>query len=135
MATILEAINLTPGQATEMYIKLRDTKKQKDDAHKKSLEKLVAAMDKIEAGLLEYLNASGANSIASDAGTAYKQTQVSATIEDKEKFKQFVIETEQWDALDIKANKTFVKDYMEENQEVPPGVKVSQMDTVGVQRR
>lgn len=134
MATILEAINLTPGQATEMYIKLRDTKKQKDDEHKKSLAKLVAAMDKIEAGLLEYLNASGANSIASDAGTAYKQTQVSATIEDKEKFRSFVIETEQWEALDIKANKTFVKQYMEENQEVPPGVKVSQMDTVGVQR-
>ena len=69
MASILEQIHMTPGQATEMYIKLRDTKKQKDDAHKESLKKLVSAMDKIEAGLLEFINASGANSIASDAGT------------------------------------------------------------------
>ena len=134
MATILETIRMTPGQATEMYIKLRDTKKEKDEAHKKSLEKLVAAMNKIEAGILEFLDASGSNSIASDAGTAYKSTQVSATLEDKEAFRKFVIETEQWDAIDMKANKTFVKDYMEENSEVPPGVKVSQIYTVGVQR-
>lgn len=133
--SILESISLTPGQATELYIKLRDTKKEKDEAHKKSLEKLVGAMDKIEAGLLEFLDASGSNSIASDAGTAYKSTQLSATVADKEAFKQFVISTEQWDALDIKANKTFVKDYMEENEEVPPGVKVTQIHTVGVQRK
>lgn len=134
MASILEQIHMTPGQATEMYIKLRDTKKQKDDAHKESLKKLVSAMDKIEAGLLEFINASGANSIASDAGTAYKSVQVSATVADKQAFMGFVKETEQWEALDIKANKTFVKEYMEENQEVPPGVKVSQMETIGVQR-
>jgi len=135
MATILESISMSPGQATEAYIKLRDMKKQKDDEHKESLKKLVAAMDKIEAGILEFLQTSGANSIASDAGTAYKSTQLSATVEDKELFMAFVKETDQYEALDVKANKTFVKDYMEENQEVPPGVKVSQMATIGVQRK
>jgi len=135
VATILESISMSPGQATEAYIKLRDMKKQKDDEHKESLKKLVAAMDKIEAGILEFLQTSGANSIASDAGTAYKSTQLSATVEDKELFMAFVKETDQYEALDVKANKTFVKDYMEENQEVPPGVKVSQMATIGVQRK
>lgn len=133
--TILEAMQMTPGKATELYIKLRDTKKEKDDAHKESVKKLVLAMDRLEAGLLEYLNTSGANSIASDAGTAYKSEQVSASIEDKESFRQFVIETQQWEAIDWKANKSFVKDYMEENQESPPGLKVSRMSTVGVQRK
>lgn len=135
MPSILESIGMTPGNATEMYIKLRDTKAEKDKAHKESLVKLVAAMDRIEAGLLEYLNASGANSIASDAGTAYKSEQLSATIEDKAAFMSFVRETEQFEALDIKANKTFVRAYMDENQETPPGVKTSVMQTVGVQRK
>jgi hypothetical protein len=135
MAKILEEIGMNPGQATEMFIKLRDTKKEKDDAHKESLKKIVAAMDRLEAGLLEHLNEAGVNSVASDAGTAYKSVQVSASIEDKEAFRKFVLETEQWEALDLKANKTFVKDYMDENQEVPPGVKVSQIQTVGVQRK
>jgi len=135
VATILESISMSPGQATEAYIKLRDMKKQKDDEHKESLKKLVAAMDKIEAGILEFLQTSGANSIASDAGTAYKSTQLSATVEDKELFMAFVKETDQYEALDVKANKTFVRDYMDENQETPPGVKVSQMATIGVQRK
>ena len=47
----------------------------------------------------------------------------------------FVRETDQFEALDIKCNKTFAKDYVEENQEPPPGVKVSTMATVGVQRK
>lgn len=135
MASILESIHMSPGQATEAYIKLRDKKKEKDEAHKESLKTLVAAMDRIEAGLLEFINASGANSIASDAGTAYKAVQTSATVEDKAAFLAFVKSTDQFEALDVKANKTFVKDYMEENEEVPPGLKVSQIQTIGVQRK
>ena len=135
MAKILEEIGMTPGQATEMYIKLRDTKKEKDEAHKESLKKVVAAMDRLEAGLLEHLNDAGVNSVASDAGTAYKSVMVSATVEDKTAFLSFVKETDQFEAMDIKANKTWVKEYLDENQEVPPGVKVSQIQTVGVQRR
>ncbi len=132
---ILEQMKLSPAQATEMYVKLRDAKAEKDKAHKESLTKIVAAMDRLEAGLLEHLNVNGINSVASDAGTAYRSTQLSATIEDKEAFRKFVIDTEQWEAVDLKANKTFVAAYMEENEEVPPGVKVSQMQTIGVQRK
>ena len=135
MATILETLKITPGQATEAYIKLRDKKKEKDDAHKESMQPLVRMMDQIEAGLLEFLDASGSNSIASDAGTAYKSVKTSTSVADKETFMAFVKETEQWDALDVKCNQTFAKDYMEENEEVPPGVKVSQIATVGVQRK
>jgi len=133
--SLLEAMKMSPAQATDMYIKLRDTKKLKDEEHKKSLEKLVSAMDKLEGALLEFLDANGVNSTASDAGTVYKSTQLSATIQDKEAFMAFVRETDQWEALDIKANKTFVNDYLDENQEAPPGVKTSKINTVGVQRK
>ena len=135
MGKILEDIHMTPGQATDMYIKLRDTKKERDEAHKESLKKVVAAMDRLEAGLLEFLNDSGTNSVASDAGTAYRSVKTSASVEDKDAFWSFVIETGQREALDVKANATFVKTYMEENESVPPGVKVSQITVVGVQRK
>ena len=133
--SLLEQMKMSPAQATEMFIKLRDTKKAKDDEHKKSVAKLVAAMDKLEGALLEFLDANGVQNIACSAGTAYKSSKRSATIEDKEAFMSFVKETEQWEALDIKANKTFVNDYLEENQEAPPGVKITQINTVGVQRK
>jgi hypothetical protein len=133
--SLLDTMKLSPASATEMYIKLRDAKKVRDDAHKESMKKIVDAMGKLEGALLEFLNESGANSFASDSGTAFKTTHTSATVADKDAFMTFVRETAQWDALDVKANKTFVKEYMEENQEVPPGVKVSSISTVGVQRK
>ena len=133
--SLLDTMKLSPGAATEMYIKLRDAKKTRDDAHKESMKKIVEAMDKLEGALLEFLDASGANSFASDSGTAFKTTHTSATVADKDTFMKFVRETEQWEALDIKANKTFVSEYIEENQEIPPGVKISKISTVGVQRK
>jgi hypothetical protein len=132
---LLEQMKLSPVQATELYIKLRDEKKKRDTAHKESLRRLIEAMEKIEGGLLEFLNANGVNSVASDFGTAFKMTEVSATVADKEAFMAFVKETDQFEALDIKCNKTFAKDYVEENQEPPPGVKYTTMATVGVQRK
>jgi hypothetical protein len=132
---LLDQMKMSPAQATDMYIKLRDTKKEKDEAHKLNCAKIVAAMEKLEGALLEFLDANGVQNVASTAGTVYKSTQISATVADKDAFMAFVKETDQYEALDIKANKTFVKDYLDENQEAPPGVKVSQINTVGVQRK
>ena len=132
---LLDQMKMSPAQATDMYIKLRDTKKEKDEAHKLACAKIVAAMDKLEGALLEFLDANGVQNVASAAGTVYKSTQLSATVADKDAFMAFVKDTDQYEALDIKANKTFVKDYLDENQEAPPGVKVSQINTVGVQRK
>ena len=118
--SILEQMNMSPARATEMYIKLRDTKKAKDAEHKESLKKIVAAMEKLEGALLEFLDANGVQNVACGSGTAFKMTEVSATIADKVAFMDFVRETDQFDvALDIKCNKTFAKDYVEENQEPP----------------
>jgi hypothetical protein len=133
--SILESMQMTPADATAMYIRLRDTKKLKDEEHKKSLVKLIQAMDKLEGGLLEFLDRSGAQNLASAAGTVFKSILITATVEDKAAFMAFVKETDQFEALDVKANKTFVKDYMDENKEAPPGVKVSQIAQVGVQRK
>jgi hypothetical protein len=133
--SILENMNMTAADATAMYIKLRDTKKEKDEAHKKSLEKLTAAMVRLEGGLLEFLDTSRLQSSACAAGTVFKATHVSATVTDKDVFMAFVKSTDQFEALDVKANKTFVQEYMEDNKEAPPGVKVTSIASVGVQRK
>jgi hypothetical protein len=133
--SILENMQMTAADATAMYIKLRDTKKEKDEAHKKSLEKLTAAMARLEGGLLEFLDSSRLQSSACAAGTVFKAMHTSATVTDKDVFMKFVKDTDQFEALDVKANKTFVAEYMEDNKEAPPGVKVTQIASVGVQRK
>lgn len=130
-----ETVALTPGQLVEAYVKLRDHKKQAEEAFKKSLERTIQAMDKIEAMLLDALNVAGADSLACPGGTAYKNTQTSATVKNRDAFLKHVIEHEAWDGLDVKANKTYVKEYIAETGETVPGVEVTEILTVGVRRK
>lgn len=125
---------LTPAEKVAAYIKLRDFKKSADDEFKKSMVKVNQAMEKLEAELLDVLNQSGANSLSCDDGTVYKNMQVSATVENRAAFLGHVQKTGMWEALDVKANKTFVKEYMEEQGQILPGLKVTQVATVGVRR-
>jgi spore coat protein CotF len=130
----MAATAMTAAQKVSAYIKLRDFKKSAEDEFKKSLQRTNDAMDKLEAELLDELNKMGVNSLASDAGTVYKNTQLSATVENREVFKTYCEENDMWEAMDIKANKTFVKEMMEKTQTVPPGLKVTQLQTVGIRR-
>ncbi len=125
---------MTPAQMVAAYIKLRDFKKSAEDAFKKSLARTNDAMDKLEALMLEHLNTTGANNLSCDAGTVYKNTQMSATVENRDAFREWVLQGNLWDAVDLKANKTFVREYMEEQQAEIPGLKVTQIHTVGIRR-
>lgn len=125
---------MTPAERVAAYIKLRDYKQAATEEFKKSLERVNAAMEKLEGELLQDLDTSGANSLRCDAGTVYRNVQMSATVNDRNAFLDFVRHQAQWEALDVKVNKTFVRDYMEETGQPIPGVKVSQIATVGVRR-
>lgn len=125
---------LTPAERVAAYIRLRDYKKAAEEEFKKSLKRVNDAMEKLEGELLNDLNASGANSLSCDAGTVYKNTQLSATVENREVFREYVVKNDLWEAMDIKANKTFVKEFMEREGTPLPGVKVTQIATVGVRR-
>lgn len=126
---------MTPAEMVANYIRLRDYKKAADDEYKKSMEKVNSAMEKLEGQLLQHLDAAGAQSLACDKGTVYRNTQVSATVEDRNAFRDWVLQTENWEAVDLKANKTFVRQLAEDEGVVPPGVKYTQMHTVGVRRK
>lgn len=125
---------LTPAERVAAYIRLRDYKKAAEEEFKNSLKRVIDAMEKLEGELLNDLNASGANSLSCDAGTVYKNTQLSATVENREAFREYVVKNDLWEAMDIKANKTFVKEFMEREGTPLPGVKVTQIATVGVRR-
>lgn len=91
-------------------------------------------MDKLEGELLDHLNTTGANSLSCDDGTVYRNIQTSATVENREAFREYVQAHDLWEAMDIRANKTFVKEFMEREGSPLPGIKVTQLATVGVRR-
>lgn len=126
--------SLTPAERVAAYIKLRDYKKSAQDEFAKSLERVNAAMERLEGELLNDLNQSGANSLSCDAGTVYKNMQMSATVQDRDVFLAWLKTGNDWEAADVKANKTFAKEYMEKTGQPLPGIKITQMATVGVRR-
>lgn len=125
---------MTPAQKVAAYIKLRDYKKAADDEYKLSMQRTVDAMEKLEADMLDHLNKTGANSLSCDDGTVYRNTQMSATVENREVFKDYCVQHDLWEAMDIRANKTFVREFMEKYGTPLPGVKVTTIATVGVRR-
>lgn len=124
----------TPAELIEMYIAIRDRKKELDDAHKEKCAKINEGLEKLEGILLAKLQDLGVDSLtAKGVGTVYRNKQDSASVQDKSAFKQWLDETGNWDAADIKANKTAVREYLAGGV-VVPGVAFNTTLTVGVRR-
>lgn len=119
-------------QATEAYIKLRDYKKKVQERHKKELEPVNEKMDKIEAAFLKYFQDKGAKSVKTAHGTPYLTERVSASVQDRDAFLRFVIQMDQLQFLESKANLTAVKEFIAEHEDTPPGVKVTTMQKVNI---
>lgn len=118
----------------ERFVALRDKKKELDEAHKEKLRPINEAMEKLEVAILNHLQATGSEGIRTKAGTAYKKTETSITVADKEVFKRHLFETGLWDLADIRASKSGIEQFRAENDDLPPGINWRQSVSVGVQR-
>lgn len=124
----------TPAELVEAYIMLRDKKEAAQAEFKKSLETTNKIMETLEGILLQRLEELGVDSLtAKGIGTVYRNTQDSCSVQDKATFKEWVEETGNWDVVDMRANKTIVRDMLNKGEQVP-GVKFSSIHTVGIRR-
>jgi len=119
----------------EQYIKLRDLIKEKDDAHKEAMKQFRETLEKLNNLLLDHLNTIGGDSVATGSGTVYRNLKESCSLEDADSFMRHVIGTEQWELLERKASLPAVREFAAANGALPPGVKMSSMQVVGVRRK
>jgi hypothetical protein len=117
----------------EAYIRLRNHKKQAKEEFEKSLEKVNAAMEVLENQLLADLNELGSESVRSKSGTVYKRVETSVSVEDKEAFRAFAEEYGP-EIMDVRANKTVVRELTESGVTVP-GVKITSTTLIGVRSK
>ena len=116
------------------FVRLRDAKKTIQDKHKLELAPINDTLEKLEALFMRELALSNQDSAKTHAGTVYKTTKKTASLEDGEEFMRFVIGGEHWELLDRKANVTAVEEFLKENKALPPGVKYTEVEEVGVRR-
>ncbi|QIG66905.1 hypothetical protein EVB41_074 [Rhizobium phage RHph_TM3_14A] len=126
------AINIE--QRVQQYIKLRDTIKEKDDAHKEAMKPYRELLEKLNGVLLQHLHTVGVDSARTGAGTVYRTVKKSVSLENPDEFMRHVIGTENYDLLERKASQAGVEDFVKENGVLPPGVKYSTTEVVGVRK-
>lgn len=114
------------------YRQLRDVIREKEKALEEELAPMKKVLEQLGNVLLQMLNKSGQEAARTKAGTAYITEKVSATIEDADAFRRHVIGGEAWDLIDWRVNKTAAKDFVNENNQAPPGVNYSTIRVVGV---
>lgn len=121
--------------AVARYVELRDKKAAKKAEFDKELGRYDEAMGKIEAVLLQSLNASNLESLRTEAGTAYKSTQARVSVADWDQVRDFIEQNSFWHMLDKRVNKTAVLQYKEEHAgALPPGLNYSEEIVVNIRR-
>jgi len=129
------AVPLDVNKLVDHYVQLRDRKRELEKLHKDQLKPYNKLMDEIGNTLLAYLQQIGADNVSTPGGTVHQITKRSATIRDGASFRAFVIDNDEFDLVDWRANPAAVFDYIKENDgQMPPGVNASTFTSVGVRR-
>jgi hypothetical protein len=118
---------------TQQYVALRDVLRKFDDrvgAERKGITDLMTAL---EGRIQSFLTAHKLENLKTKAGTCYISTRYSASVQDGEAFMDFV-RSGHWDLIERRANATAVKDYVQEHNNLPAGVNLTAIQSVGVRR-
>ncbi len=124
---------MTPAEMIDKYVQIRDHKKKASEEFDATMKPVNEALQKLEAMILDKLNTDNIESIKTEFGTAYRSVSTSATVKDRDAFLDFVLSKRQLEALDVRANKTFVKEWMDANGPIP-GIEMTSFAKVGVRR-
>lgn len=147
----------------EQYVFLRDVKTRLESEHRKALDEIDEAMRDIESALFFELDSHAQESVRTAAGTVYKTKKQYVSISDKVRYLSFVLEKvgqeycgsnsnettrglladfilytssrsslTNW--LVFGANKKAIVEFLEAQNELPPGLNFTVRNTVGVRR-
>lgn len=106
--------HFTNDVMVEKYLALRNKVADIKKAHIAQLAPYNTAMDTLEGWMLEALHSTGSQSVKTAVGTFYKTTVTSVTCHRWSDTLDFIRETEAWELLDARVNKTAAKAILEE---------------------
>lgn len=118
-----------------VYIKIRDKSIERQRAFDEEQQALKTQMAMIEGSLLQHLHNTNSESVRTDAGTFYRQEDIKPSGTDWDALYRWIAENNEFEALERRIKKTFVKEYMDTHDgAVPPGVAVHREHVVRVRR-
>lgn len=112
----------TPNDIIGAYVSLRGEKDRLSAEYKASVKVIDDKLKKLEVWLQMWLSKEELNSVNSESGTAYKTTVEQATVSDMNAFIEFVKENEAWHLLEKRVSKTGVREMLDADEPIPPGI-------------
>lgn len=123
------------SEAVTLYIQLRDKKAQMKSDFDASVAPINDKMEKLEAKLLDVFNKTGMDSVKTEHGTAYTAVRTTASVADREAFMDFVKANEEWSLIEVRAAKTAIEQFRDNNDnELPPGINIRSERVVNIRR-
>lgn len=116
--------HLDLAQVTKAYVNIRNARgdlRRDYEAHDNELK---AAQGKLEALMLKHLSEHSMESVRTEYGTFYRQEEIIPTCADWNAFYDWIAQNNAFDALERRVKKTFIKDFMEDQNGLPPGISV-----------
>lgn len=128
-------IDLDLGKVARAYINLRDARTKLRKQYDEADADLKAAQTKLETTMLDHLNKHGMDAVRTDAGTFYRQEEITPSASDWNALYEWIKDNDAWDALERRIKKTFIKEFQETHDGgLPPGVSVFREYVVRVRR-
>ena len=113
----------------ESYVKLRDAKADLVKEQREALKPYDDGLETLEGLLMQALEAAGADSLKTKAGTVYRSTWTSARVDDWAATLDYILDSERYDLLERRVAKTVVEEIG-----TVPGVSVEKGVRVNVRR-
>ena len=118
----MKAVELSNDELVKLYVQLRDRRSDRKKQWESLDEGDKSKQEKIEAIILARYAEQGIESARTAHGTAYKTKVGYASVADKDTFFDWVMENKATEFLESRANKTAVQQFINEHQDLPPGI-------------
>jgi hypothetical protein len=113
---------------------LRNWLEREEERYKTRIAPYIARREELKGEMLAFLDRTGQKSARTAKGTVEIRVDRSASCSDPDKFMAFIRESGLLELVDRRPNKTACLAYLNEHDELPPGVKLDSTRNVNVRK-
>lgn len=112
----------TVEDVVAMFVKLRGDKERIEQDAKAQVAAIKDKMLKLESYLMQKMQVDGVDSFRTKAGSVYRTKTEHVSVADWDAVLKFILENQAYQIFEKRVSKNAVLSYLEEGQELPPGV-------------
>jgi len=127
-------MSISIDEATKLYLSLRDEKERIEKEAKLAIRPILDKMGKIEEWFLIRGEQEGVDNWKTPFGTPYFSQATNVSVADWDEVLDYVKNNDAYEILTHGVNKSAVREFLEKNDELPPGVNYTSVRKLYVRK-